>query len=288
MKILIKKTLGFYWFARLKFFIKGILSLPKLSKGYLNYLDKKFDSDKDFHGYLDFYKKFFKPLRFRKLKILEIGIGGHLEENHISGSLLMWASYFPRSKIYGIDLSSKPLFNRLSRVSTHVVDQSSAQQLQEYISKHGPFDIIIDDGSHFTTHIHLTFDIFYPSLNFGGLYIIEDMGATYIKSFDGEPDFYKNSNFFLRMMEAAKMTSRRSYADSFQKEKEIFSKLHSITFGNQIIIVENSQDVNQSSQYEHDVDPNLTRDELRDVGGWVISKDADGVPTQKLDSGQMG
>ena len=65
MKILIKKTLGFYWFARLKFFIKGILSLPKLSKGYLNYLDKKFDSDKDFHGYLDFYKKFFKPLRLR-------------------------------------------------------------------------------------------------------------------------------------------------------------------------------------------------------------------------------
>lgn len=288
MKKFIKKILGFYWFARFKFFIKGIFALPYLRNGYLNYLDKKFDSDKDFHGYLDFYKKKFRPLRFKKLKILEIGIGGHLEENHLSGSLLMWASYFPRSKIYGIDLSRKPLFNRLKRVSTHVVDQSSSHQLQEYISKHGPFDIIIDDGSHFATHIQLTFDIFYPSLNLGGLYIIEDMGATYIKSFDGEPDFYKNSNFFLRMMEVAKMSSRRSYSDSFYKEKEFFSKLHSITFGNQIILIENHKNFNQSSEYEHDIDPTLTRSELREKGAWVASKDASGKKTQKLDSGQMG
>ena len=36
-------------------------------------------------------------------------------------------------------------------------------------------DMVIDDGSHFATQIHLSQSILYPTLNPGGIYVIEDL-----------------------------------------------------------------------------------------------------------------
>jgi hypothetical protein len=41
------------------------------------------------------------------------------------------------------------------------------------------WDIIIDDGSHFNSHIIKTFGHLWPVLKAGGFYAIEDLGVSY-------------------------------------------------------------------------------------------------------------
>lgn len=285
MKEKFKNFIGVYFFYRLKFFLRAFISFD-LRDNYFSFLNKKFQTDKCINNYDDFYIDYLRGSRFKKLKILEIGIGGHQEENFLGGSLLLWNSYCPRSKIYGIDLSKKSLFNRYRRIQTFVVDQSSSESLDEFAREHGPFDIIIDDGSHFTDHILTTFNSFYKFLNINGCYFIEDMGTTYIKSFFGEPDIDKHSVFFQRIMQIAKMTTRTAISSNYDDHKEEFSKLHSITFGNNMIMIKNSKE--QDSSYEHEIDPWLDRDELRNKDDWIQSSDGHGRDSEKLDSGQMG
>jgi len=285
MKKRLQKLLGVYNSARIKFIIRAFICFsPK--DNYFSFLNNKFQTDKCIHNYDDYYINNFRGIRKKKLKILEIGIGGHQEENFIGGSLLLWNSYFPRSQIYGIDLSKKTLFNKYRRIQTFVVDQSKSESLEKFAKEHGPFDIIIDDGSHFTNHILTTFNALYKFLNSDGYYFIEDMGVTYLKSFSGEPDFSKNSDFFTKLMEIAKMTNRNSISDNYENLKEGFSKLHSITLGKNMVMIKNS--IESDYKYEHEVDPWLDRDELRADGDWINSTDGYGLDTQKLDSGQMG
>ena len=285
MKKRLKKLLGVYIFTRIKFIVRAFICFnPK--DNYFSFLNKKFQTDKCINRYDDYYISIFRGIRKKKLKILEIGIGGHQEENFLGGSLLLWNSYCPRSQIYGIDLSKKTLFNKYRRIQTFVVDQSRSESLDKFAKEHGPFDIIIDDGSHLTDHILTTFNSLYKFLNSNGCYVIEDMGTTYMKSFGGEPDIDKNSSFFMRTMRFAKMATRRSISDIYNDKKEEFSKLHSIVFGKNIVIIKNSNE--KDYKYKGMVDPWLDRDELKNQGDWIKSTDGYGRDTEKLDSGQMG
>ena len=285
MKKRLKKLVGVYIFTRIKFIVRAFICFnPK--DNYFLFLNKKFQTPKCSLNYDDYYISFFRGIRKKKLKILEIGIGGHEEENYLGGSLLVWNSYFPRSQIYGIDLSKKTLFNRYRRIQTFVVDQSRSDSLDEFAKEYGPFDIIIDDGSHFTDHILTTFNSLYKFLRSEGCYVIEDMGTTYMKSFSGEPDIDRNSDFFMRTMTIAKMTTRGFISDIYNDKKEEFSKLHSIVFGNGIVIIKNSEE--KDYKYGGSVDPWLDRDELRKNDDWIQSTDGYGKYTEKLDSGQMG
>lgn len=51
---------------------------------------------------------------------------------------------------------------------------------------HGPFDLIIDDGSHQSAHMLKTLDVMFPHLKPGGLYVIEDMHTTYWDHYGGK------------------------------------------------------------------------------------------------------
>src|SRR5882672_934336 len=61
------------------------------------------------HFYTPVYHALFAHLRDRPIRLLEIGIGGY-EYNTVGGaSLAMWAEYFPRARIVGIDVVPKTL-----------------------------------------------------------------------------------------------------------------------------------------------------------------------------------
>jgi hypothetical protein len=51
----------------------------------------------------------------------------------------------------------------------------------------GPFDFIIDDGSHLNAHQIETFGILWPHLKDGGTYIVEDVQTSYWPAYGGGP-----------------------------------------------------------------------------------------------------
>lgn len=52
--------------------------------------------------------------------------------------------------------------------------------------RYGPFDIIVDDGSHMASHIITTFETMFPYVIAGGMYVMEDLHTQYLKTYGGE------------------------------------------------------------------------------------------------------
>ncbi|HEY3611835.1 MAG TPA: class I SAM-dependent methyltransferase, partial [Pseudonocardiaceae bacterium] len=132
------------------------------------------------------YERYLAPLRDQRLTILEIGIGGH----HVAPggqSLRMWRDYFPRARIYGIDLYDKHDVAE-QRIGVFQGDQSDVRFLSDVVAGTGPLDIVIDDGSHVNEHVLTAFRFLFPRLNDGGLYLIDDLQSAYWPAFGGVPD----------------------------------------------------------------------------------------------------
>lgn len=135
------------------------------------------------HWYAQHYNKHFKSLRLKKLKILEIGIGGHQNFQLGGESLRMWKTYFPNSMIYGIDIVDKEAIEE-KRIKTFRGSQDDEFFLRRVIEEIGKPDIIIDDGSHNNEHVIKSFNILFPTLNNGGIYVVEDTFTSYWPNLD--------------------------------------------------------------------------------------------------------
>ena len=138
-----------------------------------------FGTDKENgHFYSQHYQRHFGPIRHRPLRILEIGVGG-LEDPRAGGdSLRMWKAYFRRSRICGIDLYDKT-FHDEPRIKTVVGDQTDHAFMTALSRDYGPFDIVIDDGSHVVEHVITTFKIMFPLIAANGIYVVEDTQTSY-------------------------------------------------------------------------------------------------------------
>lgn len=143
----------------------------------LNNLCLKFGTDKSnlLHNYSERYENYFSPIKKKELKILEIGVQNGY-------SLKTWEEYFENSLIYGIDLKDCSHINS-DRIKTIVCNQTDLQKLESINSQYGPFDIIIDDGSHFSRDMKKTFDFLFPLLKENGLYVVEDLHCCYWDNF---------------------------------------------------------------------------------------------------------
>ena len=135
--------------------------------GLLEIMAKRRGTDKIGHGYIEYYRRYFGDLRFRKIKLLEIGIGGN---GHTQGgaSLRMWKDYFPRGQVFGIDIQDKRQLDQ-PRIKTFRGSQDDPAFLSEIADSHGPFDIVIDDGSHESKHVITSFNALFPPCNREGL-----------------------------------------------------------------------------------------------------------------------
>jgi demethylmacrocin O-methyltransferase len=139
------------------------------------------------HFYTPVYHQLFAHLRDRPVRLLEIGIGGYEFARLGGASLAMWAEYFPNGRILGIDVFAKTL-DLGPRVSVSQGSQDDAAFLTRMSAEHGPFDIVIDDGSHVPAQVIASFDVLFPLLADGGLYVIEDVQTTFWPDFGGAPE----------------------------------------------------------------------------------------------------
>jgi hypothetical protein len=130
------------------------------------------------HFYTPVYHALFSHLRDKPLRLLEIGVGGYAFGSVGGASLAMWAEYFPAARIVGIDIAPKTL--RLDpRITTVVGAQDDAKFLARLCDEHGPFDIVIDDGSHNPREVVASFVSLFPRLPDGAIYVIEDVQTTF-------------------------------------------------------------------------------------------------------------
>jgi hypothetical protein len=148
----------------------------------------RFGSDKwGGRWYTPHYQKYFEPYREQAVKVLEIGIGGYDLPDAGGESLRMWKHYFRRGLIYGMDIFPKPGVAE-SRVNVLQGDQGDERFLDSMARELGPFDIVIDDGSHISHHIIASFNALFPHVKPGGLYVIEDLASSYWPGWGGDAD----------------------------------------------------------------------------------------------------
>lgn len=129
------------------------------------------------HGYTPFYARCFDPIRFDKLKILEIGVGS-------GEGVKMWLEFFANSTVMGVDIVEKTNEWNTPGTSGRYTfcqgDQSSDVFWQCLLATYGrEWDIVIDDGGHANDQIITTFDRMWYALKPGGFYAIEDLAVSY-------------------------------------------------------------------------------------------------------------
>lgn len=136
------------------------------------------------HFYTPIYHEMFANLRNKPISLLEIGVGGYESRSLGGASLAMWADYFTHGKIVGIDIAEKNL-ELDPRVTILRGSQTNEAFLLSVVADHGPFDIIIDDGSHVPQDVVTSFRTLFPGLVDGGLYVVEDVQTAFWPNFGG-------------------------------------------------------------------------------------------------------
>lgn len=124
------------------------------------------------HGYLPIYDRELSSLRAKTVTLLEIGVSG-------GSSLRMWHEYFPQGRIFGVDPDAAALAHAGDRTQVLLADQSDPEGLRKVVAPHGPFDVVIDDGSHIWAHQISALRSLLPLVRPGGCYIIEDLHTSY-------------------------------------------------------------------------------------------------------------
>ena len=157
-----------------------ILSMVRESKlsdlGRIYGTDKA-DQNHTFNNlsYLDIYEKYFQEYRNKNISILEIGVRS-------GDSLRTWKSYFKNGEIYGIDIDPNSKQFEEKRIKIEIGSQDSISFLRTCFGEKTKFDIIIDDGSHINNLTIKSFEhLFNHRLKSGGIYMIEDLRASYRK-----------------------------------------------------------------------------------------------------------
>jgi hypothetical protein len=176
--------------------------------------------------------------------MLEIGI-------EAGKSLLLWLDIFPEFYIYGIEINLPTDSVSSDRYRLMRGDQSSEVDLnkcKDVIRDSGlTLWLIIDDGSHIPEHQLLTFNVLFDLLEFGGVYIIEDVEVSYwtgiTKLYGYETSYgYEHPKsiveVFRKVIDCVNMEFCRQ---EFKRPKEIWDKhyefIESVTFSRNCIII---------------------------------------------------
>lgn len=135
------------------------------------------------HEYTPVYESLARALRRKPVTLLELGVGGYA--SGMGGeSLLMWAAYFRKGRIYGIDLEDKTALSR-GRIKVYQCSQTDRARVEALAREIGPFDFVVDDGSHVNTDQIESFRILWPFVKDGGWYVVEDVQTSYWPYYGG-------------------------------------------------------------------------------------------------------
>lgn len=129
------------------------------------------------HDYLRSYERFLAPFQHKKnLRIMELGAG---PDWNCGASAFTWKEYFSSPETITI-VDIDPNANMLSQQGFDVmIGDLGKPDFLDTLKALPKWDIIIDDASHQWKHQVECFNALFPSLNSGGIYIVEDLQTSY-------------------------------------------------------------------------------------------------------------
>jgi len=129
--------------------------------------------------YLPIYEKHFQRYVNKPLTVLEIGcLHG--------GSLQLWKRYFgPHATILGIDIEPTCIAHVEDQINIRIGSQNDKEFLKSIINEFGPFDIVVDDGSHISADQIISFNALFDHVKEDGIYVVEDLHTNYWAECDG-------------------------------------------------------------------------------------------------------
>lgn len=204
----------------------------------LNMLACIYKSDKwGKHYYTKHYHTHFRKFKFKRIKLLEIGAGGYHNPEIGGNSLRMWKRYFPFGKVFSLDIYDKSCFDE-RRIKIFQGNQTDANLLDRIIGQIGEPDIIIDDGSHINKHVIKTFEILFPQLKTGGIYVIEDTQTSYWPDYGGDSENLDNPstimNYFKKLTDCL---NHQEFVKSDYSASYFDKNIHSIRFYHNLIFI---------------------------------------------------
>eukprot|EP00386_Alphamonas_edax_P011816 GDKI01037176.1.p1 GENE.GDKI01037176.1~~GDKI01037176.1.p1 ORF type:complete len:353 (-),score=87.74 GDKI01037176.1:19-1026(-) len=142
------------------------------------------------HNYEFVYEKYLPKYRHtlkRPVRLLEIGLGCNMLYGPGS-SYKFWLDYFPHVQLYFIEGDGRCvelMKDHVQQATVYIGDQANMTFLQQVVqSTGGNFDVIVDDGGHMSTQQLNSLEVLFPSLATGGVYILEDLFASYMPEWD--------------------------------------------------------------------------------------------------------
>lgn len=207
----------------------------------LDEIFKEYNCDKGStgHNYTKYYEDAFRLINSNPLIIMELGVGGYEHPNRGGQSLRAWKQYFWNSVIHGVDMYDKKALEE-DRIFTHVCGQSDDEGLKALVDKIGQPNVIIDDASHHSYLTIASFNILFPLLKKGGLYIIEDTHVSYWdrisstgENFGGGIHAHTSLNYFKRITDYLNWEEAQRLLPYVEDRG-----IHSMTFGKGILIIE--------------------------------------------------
>jgi len=129
--------------------------------------------------YFDIFSRELERFRLEPISFLEIGVWE-------GGSIPMWREYFANgSKLIFIDINPECKKYEESGIIVEIGNQADAEFMRKLSEKHGPFDVVVDDGSHVNFHQIASFSYLWPHIRDHGIYIVEDCHTSYWPGFGG-------------------------------------------------------------------------------------------------------
>jgi hypothetical protein len=129
--------------------------------------------------FLPIYERYFAAYADKAPHFLEIGVSG-------GGSLEMWRKYFGAdATIFGMDIDPACAERVDAPNQVRIGSQADPVFLEAVAAEAGPFDIILDDGSHAAAHQRASLEVLWKHVKVGGLYMIEDAHTSYWSGWGG-------------------------------------------------------------------------------------------------------
>ena len=186
-------------------------------------------------SHLRFYKALLASLESSPRRILEIGVKG-------GGSVAFWKALYPAAVVVGLDIKLRAWLRDTPSEDGVVYlqgDQSDAGRLRDIADQYGPFDFVIDDGSHVSTDQATTIRALLPYVQSSGFYVIEDTHTSLKERSSRDVEYGHDiwNDFTLTLLQRLRRGPLPAESEGVRLARALSSRIVEVRFARQILAV---------------------------------------------------